>query len=116
MTSLKEQWNLAMALEVLKNKTIESKTWSEAAKWLLLYGPPELQDILQQAASIATDSCFPQLEPESYTEAGDPCYDIEKIAEALGVSKEEAVEKIAEMEDEQGIKHLFDGSETRKIQ
>ena len=41
---------------------------------------------------------------------------IEKIAEALGVSKQEAMEKMAEMENEQGIQHLFDASETGNIQ
>ncbi len=116
MTSIREQWNLEMALEVLKSKAIESKTWSEAAKWILLYGPPELQEIMRQASNIATNSFFPQLEPERYTESGDPCYDIEKVAEALGVTKQEALEKMAEMEYEQGIQHLFAGSETYKIQ
>ncbi len=116
MLLFKEQWNLEMALEVLKNKTVESKTWSEAAKWILLYGPPELQEIMRQASSIATNSYFPQLEPERYTELGEPCYDIEKVAEALGVTRKEALEKMAEMEYEQGVQHLFHGSETEKIQ
>lgn len=116
MISFKEQWNLEMALDVLKNKTIESRTWSEAAKWILLYGPPELQEIIRQASSIATSSCFPELEPERYSESGDPCYDIEKVAETLGVTKQEALKKMAEMEHEHGVKHLFDDSETFKIQ
>jgi len=116
MISFREQWNLEMALEVLKNKNIDSKTWADAAKWILLYGPPELRKIMQQASNIATNSTFPQLEPERYTESGEPCYDIEKIAEALGVSRQEALEKIAEMENEQSMQHLFDGSDTNKIQ
>ena len=115
MTSFREHWNLEMALEVLKNKSVESRTWSEAAKWILLYGPPELQEVMRQASNIATRSCFPELEPERYTDAGEPCYDIEKVAEVLGVTKQEALEKMAEMEYEQGIQHLFDGSETHKI-
>jgi hypothetical protein len=114
--SFKEQWNLEMALEVLKNKNVESKIWSEAAKWIMLYGPPELQEIMRQASNIATKSCFPELEPERYSEAGYPCYDIEKIAEALGITKQEALEKMAEMEYEQGIQHLFDASDTENIQ
>jgi len=116
MTLFREQWSLEMALEVLKNKTIERRTWSEAAKWILLYGPPELQEILRQASNVATNSSFPKLKPEHYTESGDPCFDIEKVAEALGITRQEALEKIAEMECEQGIQHLFDGSETFKIQ
>ena len=59
MTSFKEQWNLEMALEALKSKTIDSEAWSEAAKWILLYGPPKLQELMRQAAGIATNSCFP---------------------------------------------------------
>jgi hypothetical protein len=116
VVSFKEQWDLEMALEVLKNKSVESRIWSEAAKWIMLYGPPELQEVLRQASSIATNSCFPQLEPERYTESGDPCYDIDKIAEALGITRQEAMEKIAEMENEQGIQHLFNPSETENIQ
>ncbi len=116
MTSFKEQWDIEMALEVLKNKSVESKIWSEAAKWIMLYGPPELQEVMRQASRIATNSCFPQLEPERYTESGEPCYDIEKIAEALGVTKQEALEKIAEMENEQGIQHLYNTSTTDNVQ
>ena len=116
MAPFREQWNMEMALEVLKSKNIESRTWSEAAKWILLYGPPELQEIMRQAASIATDSSFPELKPEQYTAAGHPCYDVEKVAEALGITKQEALQKMAAMEYEQGIQHLFDSSETYKIQ
>jgi len=116
MISFKEQWNLEMALEVLKNQSVESEIWSEAAKWIMLYGPPELQEVLRQASSIATNSCFPELEPERYTSSGEPCYDIEKIAKALGITRQEALEKIAEMENEQGIQHLFDAPETENIQ
>ena len=116
MVSFKEQWDLEMALEVLKNRSVESKVWSDAAKWIMLYGPPELQEVLRQASSIAINSCFPQLEPERYTDSGEPCYDINKIAEAVGVTKQEALEKIAEMENEQGVQHLFDASETENIQ
>jgi hypothetical protein len=116
VVSFKEQWDLEMALEVLKNRSVESKVWSDAAKWIMLYGPPELQEVLRQASSIAINSCFPQLEPERYTDSGEPCYDINKIAEALGVTKQEALEKIAEMENEQGVQHLFDASETENIQ
>ncbi len=82
----------------------------------MLYGPPELQEVMQRASNIATKSCFPQLEPERYTESGVPCYDIEKIAKALGITRQEAVQKMAEIEYEQGIQHLFDTSETENIQ
>jgi len=115
MISFKEQWNLEMALDVLKNKSVDSKTWSDAAKWILLYGPPELQHIMKQASNIAMNSCFPDLEPERYTESGDPCYHLEKIAAALGVTKQEALQKMAELEFELGIQNLYDVSETENI-
>ena len=116
MIAFKDQWNLEMALEVLKNKKVDSRTWSDAAKWLMLYGPPDLQKIMQKASSIATNSCFPKLAPERYTGAGDPCYNVEKVAEALGVTREDALKKMAEMEYDQGIQHLYDISETNDIQ
>ena len=116
MISFKEQWNLEMALDVLKNKNVDSKTWSDAAKWILLYGPPELQHIMKQASSIAMNSCFPELEPERFTESGEPCYDIEKIAAALGVTRQEALQKMAELEVELDIQSLYDVSETEYIQ
>ena len=40
---------------------------------------------------------------------------IEKIAEALGITREEAMEKMAEMEYEQNVQHMFDSSETHNI-
>ena len=64
MESFKDEWNLEMALDVLKNKSVDSKIWSEAAKWVMLYGPPELQKVMRQASDIALKSCFPDLEAE----------------------------------------------------
>jgi len=116
MLTFKEQWGLEMALDVLKSQNVESAIWSEAAKWIMLYGPPKLQEVMRQASNIATKSCFPKLEAERYTGSGDPCYDIEKIAEALGITRQEALEKMSKMEYEQGIQHLFDASETENIQ
>jgi len=116
MIAFKDQWNLEMALEVLKNRTVGKNTWFDAAKWLMLYGPPELQKIMLKASSIATNSCFPTLVPERYTEAGSPCYNVEKVAEALGVTRQDALEKMAEMEYDQGIQHLYDISKTHNIQ
>ena len=116
MIAFKDQWNLEMVLEVLKNKAVDCKTWSDAAKWLMLYGPPDLQQIMLKASSIASNSSFPALAPERFTEAGSPCYNVEKVAEALGVTRQEALEKMAEMEYDQGIQHLYDISETHKIQ
>jgi len=115
MVSFKDEWNLEMALDVLKHKSVDSKIWSEAAKWIMLYGPSELQEILRQASDAATKSCFSGLEPDRYTEDGEPCYDIEKIAHALGMTREEALEKMVEIQEEYGIRHLYDASETGNI-
>lgn len=115
MVSFKDEWNLEMALDVLKNKSVDSRLWSDAAKWIMLYGPPELQEVIRQASDTATKSCFPGLEPERYTGNGEPCYDIDKIADALGMSREEALEKLAEMQEEHGIKQLFDSSDMENI-
>jgi hypothetical protein len=69
---------------------------------------------MRQASSSATKSCFPELKPDRYTEDGEPCYDIGRIAEALGGSREEALEMMMELEDDLGIQHIFDSSETTK--
>jgi hypothetical protein len=116
MVSFKEQWNLDMALDVLKSKSIDSKTWADAAKWILLYGPSALQHIMQEASGLAISSCYPQLEAERYTESGEPCYAIEKIAEILGMSKRETLQKMAELESEHDIRNLYESSETENIQ
>ena len=116
MTDLKDQWDLAMAMEVLNSKTIDAKTWSDAVKWLLLYGPPEIMELLQQASGTAFHEYFPELKPIGYSNKGQPCYDIQLLAAALGISEEEASRKIMQMEAEQGIRHLFNESETNKIQ
>ena len=115
MVNFKDEWDIAMALEVLNNRNVDSKLWSEAAKWIMLYGPQELREVMQQASSIATKECFPNLEPEGYTGEGDPCYDIDRVAEALGITRQEAMKKLAELEDEHGVQHLFDASETGNI-
>ena len=104
-----------MALDVLKNKNVDGKTWSDAAKWILLYGPPELQHIIKQASIIALSSCFPQLKPESYTESGELCYDITQIAESLGISEEDVLQRLTKMEADLGMQHLHDSLETDKI-
>ena len=116
MKDFKKQWNLEMAMDVIEHETIDSKVWSEAAEWLLLYGPPEIQGLLRQASSIATMECFKEIEPTGFDGNGEPCYDVSKIAKALGMSEEEAVNKLIEIEEKHGARQLFDGSELNKIQ
>lgn len=116
MIDFKKSWNVEMAMAVLGNKDVDSDTWSEAVEWLLLYGPPEIKELLEQASSTATSSCYPELTPSGYTPDGEPCYDIDKIADTLGISKEEVLQKIAEKEAVHGKRHLFDEEETSKLQ
>ncbi len=116
MTNMKEEWNMEMALDVLANKDVDSKTWAEAVEWLMLYGPPEIKEILGQASYTATSKEFPDLEVIGYTEDGQPLYDIKKLAETLGISMEEAGQMLANKEIDQGTRHLFSEDETHKIQ
>ena len=116
MTSLKDQWNMEMALQIMQNQTVDSKTWADAVKWLLLYGPPEIKKMISQASSMATGDLFPELTPIGYSDEGQPLYDIQALAQSLGISEEEAMEKIAELEKEHGIKNIFAEEEAHKLQ
>ena len=93
MDSFKKSWTMEMAMAVLENKTIDSETWSDAVEWLLLYGPPEIRELLGQA-----------------------CYHIDDIAESLGITREEAIQKMTELEEIHGFRHMYDDDETLKIQ
>ena len=116
MSEFEKQWNVAMALEVLKNETVDSELWSEAVKWLMLYGPPEIKQLLDKAASTATNDCFPGLRARRFTRDGQPCYDIRELAESLGISEEEARAKITELENEHGAQQIFAQSDIHEIQ
>ncbi len=116
MQEFKKSWDVEMAMAVLENKTVDSESWAEAVKWLMLYGPPEIQELLSQASSIATGSCFPEIKQSGYTPDGKPCYNVEDIAKSLGISKEEAMQKMAEKEMAHGVRQLYDDDETHKIQ
>ena len=112
---LKEQWDLDMALAVLENQTVDSKLWAEAVEWLLLYGPPQIKELINQASGMATQKHFPELKATSYSPDGQPCYDVQAIADALGVSREEVMKKIADMEVKQNAVHLYEESDTKKV-
>lgn len=93
--SLKDEWTLEIALQILQNPTVDSKLWAEAAEWLLRYGPPSIQNILLQASQTATELQFPELRPSHYTSDGMPIYDMARLADTLGVSEEEVQQIIA---------------------
>ncbi len=116
MTDFKEQWTLEAALEILRHPTVDSRTWADAVEWLLLYGPPEIQQLLQEASGHATRESFPDLRPTGFTPDGQPCYDIGDIARSLNISEEEAARMVAEKEMRHGMRQLFDRDETHKIQ
>lgn len=116
MDSLKEQWNFAMALAVLQNETVDSKLWSEAAEWMMVFGPPPLREVLRQASSLATQAHYPELTPRDYTPEGEPCYSIAEVARSLGISEEEALAKMAELEERHGTRHLFPPVAGHKLQ
>jgi hypothetical protein len=116
MIDIKNQWNLEMALQILQQETVTSEVWADAAKWLLLYGPPQIQELLRQASSFATRDCFPQLQTAGYTDEGEPCYDINELAAALGLSEKDTIEKMQEVERQQGKTQLFSEDRIRKAQ
>jgi hypothetical protein len=111
--NFKDQWNLETALKILQHQTVESQLWAEAVEWLMLYGPPEIKEILLKASGIATETFFPELKPTSYSADGEPYYDVAAIAKALGISEEEAHEIIRRKEIAHQMQHFFTGgSET----
>jgi len=91
----KELWDLESAMKVLEHDTVDSKLWAEAVEWLILYGPPEIQKLLIEASTTATNSSFPGLTPSHYTPSGQPVYDVKALADSLGISEQE-VKKILE--------------------
>lgn len=91
----KELWDLQSAMKVLEHDTVDSKLWAEAVEWLILYGPPEIQELLLEASATATNTSFPGLTPTKFTPSGQPVYDVKALAQTLGISEEE-VKKILE--------------------
>jgi len=116
LAEFKEQWSLEMALEVLCSATVDSRTWSDAVKWLLLYGPPDIREILTQASSSATSHCYPGLRAKGFAADGQSCYDVRELADFLGIPEVELLEKIAKIEQEAGVRNLFDPTETHELQ
>lgn len=99
MNDFKQEWDLAMALEVLASPNVDSVTWSEAVKWLLFYGPPELRELINEASGTATSEHFPELLPAGYDDDGAPCYDLRDLAATLGLAEEELASRMAEWEE-----------------
>ena len=116
MTDANREWTLENALKILHHPTVDAKSWSEAVEWLLLYGPPEVQELLQDSAAIATEKTFPDLKPAGCTGEGEMVFDVAELAKALDISNEEAVKLLADKEKRHGRRQIFDGDETFKVQ
>lgn len=116
MTAFKQEWTLESAMEILRHPTVDSDIWASAVEWLLLFGPPEIQELLRQASSHATSENFPELKPQRYGPDGSPCYDIAELARSLGISEEEAREQLKEKERKHGMQHGFSDDDTTELQ
>lgn len=116
MSEFKNEWDQDMAMEVLKNPSVDSDLWSEAVTWLLLHGPEDIKEKLLEASGHATRNCYPELKPTGYTEEGTPCYNTAQLAETLGITEETVIEKIAELESEHERSYLLNPDEAIKLQ
>ncbi len=116
MTDFKEEWTVETAMEILAHPTVDSRVWAEAVEWLLLYGPPEIREMLNQASGHAMRREFPELVPEGYTDEGEPVYALDKLAASLGITEEEVAELIAGKERRHGVAHRVDPGAARKVQ
>ncbi len=112
---LKDQWDLDTALQVVQNKTVDSKLWAEAVEWLLLYGPPEVVSILLQASGHATEQVYPELQAANYTSDGTPIYDVSNLAKTLGLSEEEIRKIIENKHLSNGMTHFFYDSSSETV-
>jgi len=111
----KDHWDLDTAMQILQNKTVDSKLWAEAVEWLLLYGPPEIVAMLLKASGQATDTTFPELQPTTYTHDGQPFYNVKEIAITLGLSEDEVREIISRKENLTERTHFFSGNGSETI-
>lgn len=110
--NFKDEWDLETAMKVLEHKTVDSKLWAEAVEWLMLYGPPEIQQLLIEASAHATATSFPDLQPTGYTTDGQPMYDVTNLAEQLGISEDEVRIIIEEKEKQHKAQSLIQGTPT----
>ncbi|MDP3480174.1 MAG: hypothetical protein Q8R88_10405 [Desulfoprunum sp.] len=108
--NFKDQWNLETALKILQNQTVDSKLWAEAVEWLMLFGPPEVKELLLKASGIATETYFPELKPSHFSAEGEPFYDVAAIAQSLGINEAEANEIIRRKEIEHQMRHFLSTS------
>ena len=116
MKTFKEEWTVESAMAILSHPTVDSEIWASAAEWLLVYGPPEIKELFQQASGHATSKQFPDLKPQRFGPDGSPCYDITELAQNLGISEEEARNQLLEKEMKHGIQHGYTDEDTTTLQ
>lgn len=116
MSDFKQEWTLQSALEIVQHPTVDSQIWAEAVEWLMLYGPPEIKQVLTQASGTATKEKFPELKADRFAPDGTPCYTVAELAQALGISEEEAQAQILEVEAKSGIRQGFVDDDTKPLQ
>ncbi len=71
MDTFAREWTLESALAVLEHPTVDSKLWAEA-EWLLVYGLPDIRELLTAASGHATRASFPELKPQGYARTAAP--------------------------------------------
>ena len=108
----KDLWDLESAMKVLAHDSVDSKLWAEAVEWLMLYGPPEIRQMLLDASTTATNTSFPHLKPSHYTPDGQACYNIGELAKSLGINEDEAKKILKQKEEEHQFQQLIDEDET----
>lgn len=111
----KDLWDLESAMKVLTHDSVDSKLWAEAVEWLIIYGPPEIRQLLLDASNIATTASFPQLKPTHYTPDGQACYDISELAQSLGIAEDEAREILKQKNEEHKLLDLFEEDGTGTV-
>ena len=115
MDDFKEQWDLEMALAVLSSETVDGGLWAEAVKWLLLYGPPELREVLVTASSDSFARCFPGVRVSGHSDSGQPYYALADLAEALGIPAAEAAKRLIELQSTLGVEFLVEDDRVYKV-
>ena len=110
----KNLWDLESAMKVLTHDSVDSKLWAEAVEWLILYGPPEIRQLLIDASTTAMSGSFPDLKPIYHSSDGQAFYSIGDLAKSLGIGEEEAKKILQEKENEHRFLDFFeeDGSDT----
>ena len=107
----KTLWDLESAMKVLAHDSVDSKVWAEAVEWLILYGPPEIRQMLLDASTTATNTSFPQLKPSHYTPDGQAFYNIGELAKSLGIKEDEAKTILKKKEEEHHSQQFIDEDE-----